>query len=174
VLALGGDNSIPVYAAIGELLASRAELQTMRKTDNIGQLRNSVAALHRAPHRHIAPFANLLLAEVEFATGDFVVSLATVDSVLKLKGESGIGRETGDAYRLCGDLVARLGCSPSAPVVHCYRTAVNVARKQGARALDLRAAFSFARFQQTTNLMRQSTLSPAALRVSQAQRTLPP
>jgi len=64
-----------------------------------------------------------------------------------LTGPRASGTHWGDAelHRLRGDLLGRLPFNDWAEVETCFRTALSVAREQGSRGFELRAALSLAR-----------------------------
>ena len=65
-----------------------------------------------------------------------------------LTGPRASGTHWGDAelHRLRGDLLGRLPSNDCIEVETCFRTALSVAREQGTRGFELRAAVSLARF----------------------------
>src|SRR3984893_12159909 len=58
------------------------------------------------------------------------------------------GRTFAEAHRITGELLLTRGEAEEA-VEQCFETAIGIARRQGARSWELRAAISFARFRQS-------------------------
>jgi predicted ATPase len=91
-----------------------------------------------------APILLLLLAEAQQAAGRLSEARGTVATALAVAAETGQPLFDSDLHRLDGDLVLATGGDPH-DAAGSYHRALSIARDQGARSLELRAATRLAR-----------------------------
>jgi tetratricopeptide (TPR) repeat protein len=97
-----------------------------------------------------APWFHGLLAEIELAGSKADLALECVNKGLE------IGRETGDRFadsylqRKRGDILLQRDAANAAPAEEAYRSAIAVAKQQGARTHGLLAALALAKIYQST------------------------
>jgi predicted ATPase len=107
------------------------------------------ATVWRRPKRPAArvhtPFYLTLLAEALAFAGKIEEGLATLDDALAQAAVSGERGWDAEIHRLRGELTARLPCPDPAKAEESFRTALAIAREQGTRGYELRAATSLAR-----------------------------
>ena len=101
-----------------------------------------MAAYKAAGTRLSTPFDLALLAEALAFAGKIQEGLATLDNALAASGVRGWDAEI---HRLRGELTARLPYPDPAKAEDSFRTALAIAREQGTRGYELRAATSLAR-----------------------------
>jgi predicted ATPase/class 3 adenylate cyclase len=114
----------------------------------IVQMYQSVAAKKAAGHEEAQPFALAQLAEVYLDMGQAAEGqrlLAEARAVARRTGERWGGPEL---YRLQGEFLLAQSMGSSAEAETCFRHSIEVARRQGAKSLELRAARSLARLWQ--------------------------
>ena len=132
-----------VYAGVAWALAQSGEIDAAR-----GHLREG-AAVSRSLHTRMGLsqlFATV--AEVELEQGCAKRGLATIDEALAFVEETGERFWEAEIHRLKGELLLLAG--EGARVEACFQTALDVARRQGALSLELRAATSLARLRKDT------------------------
>ena len=100
---------------------------------------------HTAGTRVCTPLYLALLAEALALAGKIEEGLATLDDALAKAAVSGERGWDAEIYRLCGELTGRLSHSDPAEAEESFRTALTIAREQGTRGYELRAATSLAR-----------------------------
>ncbi len=120
--------------------------------DERGRRETTVAQLHReltalksaggAGGREV--FLGSLVAQAYAATGDVTAALGVLGESLILAEARIEPYYEAELHRLLGELRFDNGASP-AEAEGCFRRAVEVARRQGARSMELRAATSLAR-----------------------------
>jgi predicted ATPase len=96
--------------------------------------------------RMFEPYHKALLAEAHLEGGEPSVGLEVLEDVMRFADTSGVHYWNAELLHLKGKLMARLpsdGHHEEQEV--CYREALEVARRQQARSLELRAATSLAR-----------------------------
>ncbi len=76
------------------------------------------------------------------------VALQTVDRAVAWIEETGVRLTEADVWRLRGELLLRIGSHPAAEGESCLLRALEIAREQGSRWYELRAAASLARLRQ--------------------------
>ena len=101
-----------------------------------------MAAYKAAGTRLSTPFDLALLAEALAFAGKIQEGLATLDNALAASGVRGWDAEI---HRLRGELAGRLPYPDPAKAEDSFRAALAIAREQGTRGYELRAATSLAR-----------------------------
>ena len=104
-----------------------------------------MAAAEATGTRVCAPVHLALLAEALAFAGKIEEGLAALDDALAKAAVSGETGWSAEIHRLCGDLTARLPYPDPAKAEESFRTALAIAREQGTRGYELRAATSLAR-----------------------------
>ena len=104
-----------------------------------------MAAAEAAGTRLYTPFFLTLLAEALALAGKIEDGLAALDDALARAAVSGERGWDAEIHRLRGDLAGRLPYPDPAKAEDSFRTALVIAREQGTRGYELRAATSLAR-----------------------------
>jgi predicted ATPase len=81
-----------------------------------------------------------LLAEALGLSGEIEAGLEVIDEALASAKASGARGNDAELHRLRGELLGRLPYADWTEVETCFRTALCVAREQGTRGFELRAA----------------------------------
>ena len=104
-----------------------------------GRCREAVEALRNVPQ------AKMFLAQAYAAAGDAARALETADAALaRLYGSQYRAHES-SAHQLRGEVLLLQAEPCPEEAEHCFRTAVEIARRQSAKSLELRATMSLAR-----------------------------
>jgi adenylate cyclase len=120
----------------GDAATGMAHLQQeLIETQGTGQM------LHR-------PYSLALLAEVHGQTGRPEAGLSVLDEALVLPGATDDFWWKAELYRLKGELLLRLPLPDIPQATACLHQALDMARSQQAKALELRAALSLSRLWQ--------------------------
>jgi len=104
-----------------------------------------MAASEATGTRLSKPLFLTLLAEGLALAGKIEEGLATLDDALAKAAISGANGWNAEIHRLRGELTGRLPYSDPAKAEDSFRTALAIAREQGTRGYELRAAVSLAR-----------------------------
>jgi predicted ATPase len=104
-----------------------------------------MAAEEATGARVYTPFDLALLAEALALAGKIEEGLATLDDALAKAAASGERAWDAEIHRLRGELTGRLPYPDPAKAEESFRTALAIAREQGTRGYELRAAASLAR-----------------------------
>jgi adenylate cyclase len=107
------------------------------------------------------PTFQVLLGEIYQAAGKVNEALAAVEEGLEIAVRNNDCHYDADLHRLKGELLLkkskRNSTGTSREAETCFRRAIEVARKQKARSLELRAAIRLARLWQTMGKAREAS-----------------
>jgi class 3 adenylate cyclase/predicted ATPase len=144
-MALASEHGFALWAARGRILQGWADAQNGEATTGIALIRDGLAAAAAAGTRLFTPLFLALLAEALALAGKIEEGLAALDDALAKAVVSGETSWSAEIHRLGGELTGRLPYPDPAKVEDSFRTALAIAREQGTRGYELRAATSLAR-----------------------------
>jgi predicted ATPase len=144
-VALASEHGFALWVAYGRTLQGWADAQKGEATTGIARIRDGLAATEATGSRVHTPFHLALLAEALALAGKIEEGLAALDDALAKAAASGETGWNAELHRLRGDLTARLPYPDPAKAEESFRTALAIAREQGTRGYELRAATSLAR-----------------------------
>jgi predicted ATPase len=110
----------------------------------IDRIRDGLAASETTARTN-TPLHLALLAEALALAGKIEEALAALDDALAQAAVSGVKGWDAEIHRLYGELTGRLPYPDPAKAEESFRTALAIAREQGTRGCELRAATSLAR-----------------------------
>jgi len=113
--------------------------------EQIGQIRRDLAAVRETGGALWEPYFLALLADVYAQEGQVEAGLATLAEALAAAQATGERWAEAELYRLRRSLLLQQTETPQAEVETWLQRALDVARRQEARALELRAAMSLSR-----------------------------
>jgi len=144
-VAIANEHGFPQWAAQGRILQGWTDAQRGEATTGIARIRDGLAAYEATGARLGTPFDLALLAEALALAGMIEEGLAILDDALATAAATGVRGWDAEIHRLCGELTLRLPCPDPAKAEESFRTALAIAREQGTRGYELRAATSLAR-----------------------------
>jgi predicted ATPase len=127
----------------GWLLAMNGEVE-----EGITQLHQGLAAYQETGGAVWRPIYLSMLAEAYSKGGQPAEALRSVDEALALVNATGERVYEAEIHRLRGDLLLQLSWDDVAEAESCFHKALDIARNQQAKSLELRAAMSLARLRQ--------------------------
>ena len=143
---LSAEQGFEYRLATAEILRGWGLAATGRVEDGLREMRHGLAAYRATGAEMDRPYFLSLLAEVCGWSGRFDEGLAAIAEGLALAGERGGFYNEPELHRLRGWLVARLGQADSpAQAMASLAHAGDLARRHGARLLELRTAVDAAR-----------------------------
>jgi predicted ATPase len=144
-VALASEHGFAQWAANGRILQDWADAQKCPATTGIAGIRDGMAAAEATGARVGTPLFLTLLAEPLAFAGKIEEGLAALDDALARAAASGETGWDAEINRLRGELTGRLPYPDPAKAEESFRTALAIAREQGTRGYELRAATSLAR-----------------------------
>jgi predicted ATPase len=145
LVAVADEHRFAFFSGFGQIFQGWALVQRGQSLAAVQRIRAGLAAAEATGWRSHEPAFHGLLAEAISLTGAIDEGLSILTEALATAEVSGARGADAELYRLRGDLLRRLPCPDWTEVEGCFRTALAVARHQGTRGLELRAAVSIAR-----------------------------
>jgi predicted ATPase len=144
-VAIASEHGFAGWAARGRVLQGWADAQKGQATTGSTRIRDGLAAKEATRDRTTTPFDLALLAEALALAGKIEEGLAALDDAVAQAAASGAKGWDAEIHRLRGELTSRLPYPDPAQAENSFRTALSIAREQGTRGYELRAATSLAR-----------------------------
>jgi predicted ATPase len=150
LLALVREHEMVTWIALGELFAGWARGRLDDPKAGAQGLRRALSDYLEQGNKLSTPLFHGMLAEVEAEARGADAALARIDQGLAISQETGERRWDAYLYRLRGHIL--LNCEPAeaAPAEEACRTAIAIAKEQGARSYELLASLSLAKLYQST------------------------
>lgn len=152
LITLTEEEDVPLWFSLGRIVRGWAWSAEGRGDDGVAELRAGLHGWEATGADLARPHYVGLLAEALGAIGEVdegLELLATAGALIERTGQRAFEPER---WRLEGELLQSAGRDGA---VSCYRRALRVARRLGARALELRAAMSLSRSPLPTNERRR-------------------
>ena len=151
-VALSEAHGLAFIGAMASTFVGWARAQEGELDEGIAQMRRGLAAQLATGAELARPYWLWLLAEVCQRTGATREGLALLDDADTTVEHTQDHYWEAEIHRLRGQLLlATAESAAAASAEACYRRALEVARRQGARSLELRAAVSLSRLWQTAD-----------------------
>jgi class 3 adenylate cyclase/tetratricopeptide (TPR) repeat protein len=143
VVALGEAQGFPLWVGAGRAFRAAARV-VAGDAGALPEILNGLALAAETGNQSGAPGLFALLAEAQRAAGQLAEAQGTVATALAVAAQTGQPFFDADLHRLDGDLLLATG-GPADEAAAGYHRALAIAREQGARSFELRAATSLAR-----------------------------
>jgi predicted ATPase len=139
------EHGFSLFLAYTNVLLGWAAAHQGQRADCVDRMRRGIAAATATGARCWEPFHLGLVAEALAFVGEVEEGLAELDQALARSTETGEKWADAELHRSRGDLLCRL----ERPELDCaersFRAALSIAREQGTKGFELRAATSLAR-----------------------------
>jgi predicted ATPase len=148
-IALATEHAFPFWGALGTSLRGWARAMQGKGEEGMVQIRQGIAALQATGTAMLVPYLWTLVAEVADRLGrteDALQALAEAHTLVEQQEERWWEAEV---CRLRGVLLLRQPGTPQAEAETWLQRALDVARRQEAKSLELRAAMSLAKLWQS-------------------------
>jgi class 3 adenylate cyclase/predicted ATPase len=135
---------LAMVVAVGRIMRASAQAMLKPTDESLTEIRDALAAYRATGARFQSTYHLVLLAQALAAGGRCDEGFVALRDAMTLAEETGERFIEAEIHRVEGNL--RLVRNGSAEAEACYMRALEVARAQGARSLELRAAADLARF----------------------------
>jgi adenylate cyclase len=163
LLAFAREHGMEFYAGRGEVFSAWARFRLSLPQADPAELRQATANHIKRGNLASVPWFLGLLAGCEAEAQDLDAASSTIEEALSRASETGQRFTDALLHRVRGDILLKR--DPAAPALaeEAYKTAMAVAREQGARSYDLLAALSLAKLYQSTGRPAEAyaVLAPA-------------
>ena len=139
------EHGFALFLGYGLLLQAGALTLRGQGKAAVDRIHEAVASTHATGMNRTDPMTLGYLAEALALKGAVAEGLRTLAAALTTAETSGARWADAELHRLRGDLLGRLPSPDWTEVETCFRTALSIARDQGTRGFELRAAVSLAR-----------------------------
>jgi class 3 adenylate cyclase/predicted ATPase len=139
------EQGFPIWRAIGAMVRSWALAHQGQAQEGITQITQGLTAWRATGAEILRPWFLSLLAEAHGTFGEPEAGLTALAEALTLADTTGERWYEPELYRLKGELLLQQSVDHQAEAESCFHHALEVARTQQAKSLELRAATSLAR-----------------------------
>jgi class 3 adenylate cyclase/predicted ATPase len=143
VIALSETHRFPLWLGVGRAFHAAARV-VAGDLGAFPEIMDGLALAAETGNQAGAPGSFILLAEAQQAAGQLAEAQGTVATALAVAAQTGQPYFDAGLHRLDGDLLLATG-GPADEAAARYHRALAIAREQGARSFELRAATSLAR-----------------------------
>jgi predicted ATPase len=161
--ALSREHGLALFRLWAELFTAWARGRLHDPPAAAAELRQALATLTDQGQMLAAPIFYALLAELEAETLGAERALARIDEALALAHQLGQRAELAFFHRLRGEILLKRDPAGAEPAEEAFRTAIAIAKQQGARSFELLASLSLAKLYLSTRRIAEAhaILAPA-------------
>ena len=151
------------WGTVAEMVVGWAQGHLANPTEGAAEMRQALTALINSGARLYVAFFQGLLAELELETSGADSALARIDEALVSADQATTFASLPFLHRLRGDILLKRNPPNIAPAEDAYRTALAIAKRQGARSYELFASLSLATLRHSTGrpVEAHAVLAPA-------------
>jgi predicted ATPase len=147
-MTLSTEQGFPLWSAIGMILRGGTLAEQGQGAEGMAQMRQGLAIFRATGVEVGRPYFLALLAEGYRKEGQAEEGLSVLDEALVAVQSTGERWWEAELYRLKGELVLARSSEDYAETETCFQHAIDIARHQQAKSLELRAAVSLSRLWQ--------------------------
>jgi predicted ATPase len=145
LIALSTEHGFTHWLAQASITRGWAMADEGRAVEGIAQIQEGLAVFRAIGTEALRPHALCLLAEACREPDRLDDGLGALAEAMAAADEHEIRHYEPEMHRLKGELLLRRDHSKTSEAQSCFRRAVEIARKQSAKSLELRATMSLAR-----------------------------
>jgi predicted ATPase len=159
---LARDHDLPMWRAFGVFFEGLATAQSGASGDGLELMRHG-AELLRKQNVTFDGLIKIALAEAEAGLGDLDPAIAVLDEMLATCDRTGYRAFEAELHRVRGDMLFKRDRADTASAEQALLRAIAVAREQGTRTFELRAALTLAKLYHSTGRLANAHafLAPA-------------
>jgi predicted ATPase len=148
-ITLCRDHGFAYYLAWGTIVQGWALAAQGQRETGMAQMNHSLAAIEATGAKLRQPYYRALLSAAYRHTGQVEEGLAILDAALSGAHKTEERWSEAELYRLEGALLLTQSSGNKSEAETCFQQALNIAQRQEAKSLELRAAMSLARLWQS-------------------------
>jgi predicted ATPase len=147
---LAREHDLPLWRAYGAFFEGLATAELGALGEGLSDMRRGVESLRQQDLLNFDGLYKIALADAETRAGDRIRAIAILDEALATADRLGYRAFEAELNRTRGEIL--LECDPAnpAPAEEAFLTAIAVAKQQGTRSFELRAALALAKLYQST------------------------
>jgi predicted ATPase len=145
VIAFCVERGFTDFLALATTMRGWAIAELGRNKEGIAEIQEGLAASRATGAKLFRPFFLCVLAQVYMDTCRLGDGLSALIEALALADEHEEREHEAEIYRLKGELLLKQNYSNASEAQSCFQRAIEIARKQSAKSLELRATTSLAR-----------------------------
>jgi predicted ATPase len=144
-IALSEAQSLPLWLGVAKVF--RGAARAVAETDAMGvaEMSETLTLVAGTGVQAGAPALFVLLAQAQYAVGQLAEAMVTIETGLVIAAQTGQPFSDAELHRAKGELLLAAPAGGTAEAEALFRHALEIARAQGARSLELRAVTSLAR-----------------------------
>ncbi|MER3448153.1 MAG: hypothetical protein C4291_15620 [Candidatus Dadabacteria bacterium] len=142
LISLSNNQGFKLLLTLGTILRAVVLAEQEQKEERITEICRGLAAWEATGAELGRPYHLALLAEVCRKKGKNEEGLSIIDNALTAIGKTTERWYEAEVYRLRGELLLGLSQENQSEAETCFRRAIDIARQQGAKSLELRAVMS--------------------------------
>ena len=160
---LAREHDLPLWRAYGSFFEGLATAELGALSEGLSDMRRSAESLRQQNLPNFDGLLKIALAEAEARAGDRDRAIAILDEALATADRLGYRAFEAELHRARGEILLKRDPTNPAPAEDAFLTAIAVAKQQGTRSFELRAALSLAKLYQSTSrpLEAHAVLAPA-------------
>jgi predicted ATPase len=160
---LAREHDLPMYRALGVFLEGWATAASGALGGGLEDMRRGVDLMRELNYVLFDGLLKIVLAEAEDRAGDGDGAVAILDEALATSDSTGYRAFEAELHRARGEILLKRDPSTPAPAEDAFLTAIAVAKQQGTRSFELRAALALAKLYQSTARLTEAhaILAPA-------------
>jgi predicted ATPase len=147
-ITIATDQEFPQYLAMATPLQGWALAENGQAEEGMAQIHQGLAAYRATGATRDRPYYLALLAEVSAQVGQTTEGLEALAEALATLAKSGVRWWDAELYRLRGELLLQCSVAQPEEAEACFQQALDIACRQQAKSLELRAAMSLSRLWQ--------------------------
>jgi len=150
-IALATEQELASWLPWATVLLGWALTEQGQAEEGIAQLRQAIAGWRAGGGGALTPYFLALLADAYAKKGQAEEGLATIAEALAITEQTGEGYVEAEIHRLKGELLLMQTSHAEREAEACFRQALEIARRQRAKSLELRAVMSLCRLYRQTD-----------------------
>ena len=147
---LAREHDLAMWRAFGVFLEGWAASQSGAPAEGLEDMRRGAELLREQNVLQFDGLLKIALAEAEARAGDPDRAVAILDEALATCDRTGYRAFEAELHRARGEILLKRDPANPAPAEEAFLTAIAVAKQQGTRSFELRAALSLAKLYQST------------------------